>query len=198
MAEPTGTTPTAVVTAVLDACVLFSATLRDTLLRAAAVRLYELYLTDTILEEVSRNVVRRGRMTEERAAHLVEAIRSAFPQALVTGFEHLVDQMTNDLKDRHVLAAAVAAGASIVVTHNVRDFPEAAMRQVNVEVRSPDDFLIELFSRHPERMIWVIQRQAAALRAPPMTVEEILDRLMVPAPGFAARIRRAINDRPLP
>ena len=79
LTEPTEATPAAVVTAVRDACVLFSATLRDTLLRAAAIRLCEPYLTDTILEEVSRNVVRRGRMSEERAAHLVEAMRSAFP-----------------------------------------------------------------------------------------------------------------------
>ena len=112
LTEPTEATPAAVVTAVRDACVLFSATLRDTLLRAAAIRLCEPYLTDTILEEVSRNVVRRGRMSEERAAHLVEAMRSAFPQALVTGFEHLVDQMTNDPKDRQVLAAAARRARS--------------------------------------------------------------------------------------
>ena len=46
---------------------------------------------------------------EERAARLIAAMRRAFPEAIVTGYAPLVDAMTNDLKDRHVVAAAVAA-----------------------------------------------------------------------------------------
>lgn len=47
----------------------------------------------------------------------------SFPDATVAGYELLVDGMTNDPKDRHVLAAAVRANAEVVVTFNIRDFP---------------------------------------------------------------------------
>ena len=43
---------------VLDACVLFPASLRDILLRAAEVGLYRIRLSDTILEETRRNLVK--------------------------------------------------------------------------------------------------------------------------------------------
>jgi hypothetical protein len=39
-----------------------------------------------------------------------------FPDAEITGYEQLVDSMTNDLKDRHVLATAVRGGAELLVT----------------------------------------------------------------------------------
>jgi hypothetical protein len=101
-------TPTS---AVLDACVLFSAALRDTLLRAAVKRLYRLHLTEEILDEVRRNLLKSGRIPDSGLAdRLVEQIRRAFPGSMVEGYSALVSKMTNHPKDRHVLAAAVATG----------------------------------------------------------------------------------------
>ncbi len=48
-------------------------------------------------------------------------MRDAFPEALVTGHEWLIDSMPNDPKDRHVVAAAVKAGAQVIVTINLKD-----------------------------------------------------------------------------
>jgi hypothetical protein len=42
---------------VLDACVLFPASIRDTLLRAADAGLYRVYWSELILEEVRRNLI---------------------------------------------------------------------------------------------------------------------------------------------
>lgn len=53
-------------TAVVDACALYPASLRDTLLTAAESRLYTIQITDDILEEVCRNLA-RDRMSEESA-----------------------------------------------------------------------------------------------------------------------------------
>jgi hypothetical protein len=38
-----------------------------------------------------------------------------------------------DPNDRHVVAAAVAAGASVIFTWNVRHFPSKALRQIDCE-----------------------------------------------------------------
>src|SRR6476661_2512101 len=126
-----------VLVSLLDACVLFPASLRDTLLRAAAAELYQARWSAEILEEVRRNLVEKGR-SEEQAQRLVDVIAKAFPEAMVTQYNHLIDQMPNHPKDRHVLAAAVVAGAEVIVTSNLRDFPQAALAPLNVEAQSPD------------------------------------------------------------
>ena len=50
-----------------------------------------------------------------------------FPDARVTSYEELIGSMTNHPKDRHVLAAAVAGRADMLVTENLKDFPPAAV-----------------------------------------------------------------------
>lgn len=178
------------VAAVLDACVLFSAALRDTLLRAAVKRLYRLYLTEEILDEVRRNLLKRGRIIDPQLAdRLVDQIRRAFPGSMVEGYSAVVQEMTNHPKDRHVLAAAVWAGATVIVTHNLADFPKEALDPHGVVAQSPDDFLGSLYAASPEMMVRILQEQSAALRSPHVSVEDILDRLAQQVPGFAALVR---------
>jgi len=126
---------------VLDACVLFPPRLRDTLLRAAEVDLYQFRWTNEILDEVQRSLVARGHATHYQAQKLVDAIRAAFSQSNVLEYAQLISSMTNDLKDRHVAAAAVAANAQVIVTSNLGDFPDAALTPFGIEVQSPDAFL---------------------------------------------------------
>jgi predicted nucleic acid-binding protein len=183
------------VVAVLDASVLFPAALRDTLLRAAHEGLYRPHWSDAILVEVYRNLIETGRTSQRQAQSLIATMQEAFPDATVTGFEPLVDRMTNHPKDRHVLAAAVAAGAQVIVTSNVRDFPERALGPFKVEAHSPDTFLVALFDAAPEQMVRILTEQAADLHAPPMTIEEVLDQIAVPAPGFAALVRARLPER---
>lgn len=71
---------------------------------------------------------------------------SAFPEAAVTDYEHLIEAMRNDPKDRHVTAAAVKAGAQLVVTENIRDF--LAMPD-GIEAQPADEFLCSLFDLNP-------------------------------------------------
>ena len=59
-----------------------------------------------------------------------EAVRDC----LVTGYEDLIDSLTlPDPDDRHVLAAAIRAGASVIVTYNLKDFPAATLAQFDIE-----------------------------------------------------------------
>jgi predicted nucleic acid-binding protein len=180
---------------VLDACVLFPGSLRDTLLRAAEMGLYRLWLSETILEEARRNLVARGVMDEARAQRLVDTICAAFPEALVKGYDRLVDSMPNDPKDRHVLAAAVIAGAKTIVTVNLKDFPPAALEPFGIEAQHPDLFLIHLSNQYPEAPQLVKQlilNQAADCTKPPVTPEELLERLGNLVPKFAEAIRRLL------
>jgi hypothetical protein len=131
--------------AVLDACVLVNASVRDTLLRVAV------------------------------TAHFVWQLKQHFDDAWVEGYEPLVPKMTNDAKDRHVLACAVQVGAPVIVTFNGRHFPPEALDPWLVEAQDPDDFLVNLYRQQPEiplrgrrgmvrSLLHALREQALAIR----------------------------------
>jgi hypothetical protein len=82
-------------------------------------------------------------------------MRSWFPDAEVSGYEHLLPIMTNHPKDRHVLAAATHAKAKVITTANLKDFPVAALRPHGVDAVSPDDFLMDMLDRHLDQTVRV-------------------------------------------
>ena len=122
--------------AVLDTNVLLPAPLRDTLLRLAEADLYVPKWSDRILAELAKNLVESGRTDAERAARVTRTMEEAFPEAMVpTSLVSTIEPaMTNDPKDRHVLAAAVGAGAQVIVSRNLDDFPPKACNPLGVEV----------------------------------------------------------------
>ena len=128
--------------ALLDANVLYPAYLRDALLRLAEAEIYQVRWSRQILDEMARNVLANNPdLPEERIERLLRTMESAFPEAIVTGHQPLVPSMTNDPKDRHVMAAAVRGRADVIVTLNVRDFPPEACEPYDVDVQTPDEFL---------------------------------------------------------
>ena len=170
---------------VVDACALFPMSLCDTLLRAAAAGYFQIYWSAEILDEARRNLVGTQRITPEQAVRRFAAMEEAFPEAMVNGHESLIAAMTNDPKDRHVAAAALKAGAQVIVTANLRDF---ATLPDGVEAQSPDDFLGNLFDLDPEGVVALLRDQAAALKRPPYTFEQLLAALGKTAPEFAATV----------
>ncbi len=170
---------------VLDANVLFPFTLRDTLLRAAAVGFFQVYWSEQILDEAGRNLMATGRMTQAQVHHLMTALSKAFPEALVSGHEPFIAQMLNHKKDRHVAAAAFKADAGLIVTSNLKDFrklPEG------LKAISPDLFLLGLLEQDPGLMLALLQNQARALERPPVTFDELLTGLARSVPRFAQRV----------
>jgi predicted nucleic acid-binding protein len=178
------------VRAVLDANVLFPFTLRDTLLRAAGEACFQAYWSERILDEATRNLVETGEMTSKQAARLRAVMEQAFPEAMVRGHERLIGAMRNDEKDRHVAAAAVKAKAEVIVTSNVRDFRHLPS---GIEAMRPDEFLVGLFDASPDAILRVLQEQAADLRRPPMTVENLLGRLERVTPNFVDLVRAKLG-----
>ena len=74
--------------------------------------------------------------------------------------------MTNDEKDRHVLATAVVAGAEHIITSNLGDFPSDATQPHGVEAVHPDGFLLAMLDLDAALVLWVLERQAADLKEP--------------------------------
>jgi len=174
---------------VVDANVLFPLTLRDTFLRAAAADFFQLRWTHEILDEMERNLVATHTMSADKAARLRAIMEDYFPDALVTGYEALTAAMPNETKDRHVAAAAVKAGAQVIATANLKDFhplPDG------IEAQSPDEFLSNLFDLDPERFTEMLREQASDLKRPPMTFDELLDRLARAVPHLIESVRENV------
>ncbi|MGI8728959.1 MAG: PIN domain-containing protein [Solirubrobacteraceae bacterium] len=177
--------------AVLDASVLYPLPLRDTLLRIAEAELYDAYWSERILDEVARNLIADGRASKHQARRLTTTMNKAFDGAAVPqeAVDRLEPAMTNHTKDRHVLAAAVASDAQAIVTLNLKDFQIEACEPFAIEPLHPDAFLIDLYHLDADAVLEAVERQAAVLCRPPMTLHELLNRLTATVPDFAETLR---------
>lgn len=177
--------------AVLDACVLHPIGLADTLLWVAHVEVYQPLWSRDILEELRRSVLERlpEANIDARIADMVEA----FPEAEVAGYEALVDGLANDPKDRHVLAAAIVGKAQVIVTTNLRHFPAETCQPYGVEAQHPDEFLTNALHIDPDRVVRALAQQAAAKQRPPITFDELMDRLGETAPIFVGEVRDHVD-----
>lgn len=135
---------------VLDACVLANFGVCDLFLRLAEhPRLYTPRWSEKILSEVNRTHLRKLKWPRKLADSFQEKIRMSFPEASITGYEPLITKLKNHKKDRHVLAAAVKGHVPVIVTFNLKDFPEAALAPWGVKVVHPEEYLLNLYEMHP-------------------------------------------------
>jgi len=163
--------------------------LRDTLLWASSADLYRVHFSQEILDGATRNLIQNKKMTPEKAARFQAAVLKSFPEALVKVADNLVAAMTNHPNDRHVVAAAIASQAEIIVTFNLKDFQIEALAPWNVTAQHPDEFLTDLCDLHGiEPLAQIIQQQVEDLKRPPVTMLELLEKLHQQTPNFASRI----------
>lgn len=137
----------------VDANILFSRTLRDYILYAADAGSIEVRWSQEILDEMSRNLQENLGIAGVDAARLellmndfIEyALVDVHPEALAT-----VEGVEMDANDRHVLAAAITAGADVLLTENTRHFPREWMAEHGIELLSAEQLLIRLVDQHPD------------------------------------------------
>lgn len=151
----------------IDACVLYAPLVRDIVLGAAEAGLLTPRWSPRLLAEWRLAAARNGGMAaEDRAGEAHARLARRFPDASV-----LPDAATEaaldlpDPADAHVLAAAIAAGADILLTFNLRDFPARRLAAHGIAPRHPDSLLWELFSHEPETVGAAIRAAAAPLGA---------------------------------
>ena len=163
----------------LDANVLFPARLRDLFVRLAIAGIYRARWSDLILDECFRNIrLQRPDIASEGLKRTRDLMTAAIVDATVTDFDHMIEQFElPDHDDRHVAAAALVGGASIILTFNLRDFPAEVLEPHGLTALSPDAFARELFKHDPDIVLDVLVEQAASLRNPPTTFEQLLDGL---------------------
>lgn len=131
--------------AVLDACVLYPTVLREILMDSAAAGLFQPFWSQRILDEWRLAAARHDLPAGVEIALLTDR----FPAALLAPADEAASPDLPDPADRHVAAAALAGGAGLIVTANLRDFPRHALAPFGLRAVHPDEFLRDLFLDHP-------------------------------------------------
>lgn len=165
--------------AVLDACVMYPAPLRDFLMRLATVNLYQPRWSALIQEEWIRNLLEnRADLSWTALERTRDLMNTAVPGAMVTGHEGLIESLAlPDAGDRHVLAAAIQGKADWIVTFNLRDFPAGVLESYGIAAIHPDAFAVRLYEAFPSDFVNQIQVHRASLRRPAKSAEEYLETL---------------------
>ena len=138
--------------------------------------------------EVNRNLHEKFGLTTEKVQYRESEIRRHFPEAWVDGYEDLIPAMTNQEKDRHVLAAAVRARAEVIVTYNKKDFPPSSLAPYSVVAQGPTTFLNNLYELDPPAVLKALTRQATAID---QALPQLLSRLRVNVQGFVNMLEEA-------
>lgn len=183
-----------------DACVLYPAPLRDLLLRIAVTGVVRARWSEHILDECFRSILEQRPELEPGALTRTRTLMNrAVPDCIVEGFEELIEGLSlPDADDRHVLAAAIRAGAQTIVTFNLRDFPREKLAPFGIEAVHPDDFVVDIIELAPGLAATVVMEQAAALRSPPRSVGELLDTLRDQGvPRATATLRELLGLEPV-
>ena len=166
-------------TAILDANVLYPAPVRDLLLHLATFDLYKPKWTQTIQEEWKRNLLKkRPDLKTGQLDKTIHEMNKAFPDASVEQYESLVPTFDlPDMDDRHVLAAAVRCHAEVIVTSNLKHFPEKYLSEFEIEAQHPDHFIVSLIDLSPNKSLQAFKQQVSFLKNPPLTESQVLESL---------------------
>jgi hypothetical protein len=180
------------ITAVYDSCILFPAALRDLLVRLARTGQFRAKWTGDIHEEWIRSVLDiRPDLSRERLERTRDLMNEHVLDSLVSGYErHIPTIVLPDPDDRHVVAAAIEAEASLIVTFNLKHFPPAALEPMNIAAVSPDEFVTWLLDVDESVVHSTIRNQRLDLKNPPKSAEELLNTLEAQGlPRTIARLR---------
>lgn len=185
---------------VYDACILYPAPLRDLVLRIAASGVVQARWSDTILDECFSAIIEnRPELNAHALKRTRDLMNAAVRDARITGFEDLISGLhLPDPDDRHVLAAAIRAGAQAIVTFNLVDFPPSALAPFGIEPKHPDDFVLDTIDLAPAAIANILHEQTASLKNPPQSLSNVLDTLRDNGlVRSVARLRQALGPMDL-
>lgn len=127
-----------------------------------------------------RNVLKnRPDLKREQLERTRDMMNAHVRDCLVTGYEPYIETISlPDPDDRHVVAAAIKSGASLIVTFNVKDFPADVLAPLDMEAQHPDEFMAHQIDLHVAKIIEAAANHRRSLQNPPKTAGEYLDTLL--------------------
>lgn len=168
-------------TALVDACALAGVLKRNLILTLAEAEFFRLRWSASILDETQRAIdeilARKGEPNSAvMAARARFAMENAFEEAMVSGFEQFLCACAGlpDPNDAHVVAAALGTRADVIVTDNLKDFPQSVLGPLNLDARSSDAFIADAITLDPGKAVAAIQKMRQRFKRPDKTPAMLL------------------------
>jgi hypothetical protein len=132
----------------LDTCVLYPPLLRGFLLGLADRGLFDPVWSAGVVREWAHLLAARDPEGAEALPARLARMAARWPGAEAPpGAPEMLD--LPDTGDRHVLAAAVAGGAGVLLTLNLRDFPARVLAPLGIRAEAPDALALALWLSAP-------------------------------------------------
>ncbi len=171
----------------LDTCVIYPTVMREMLIGVAGQGLYEPLWSARILEEWARAARKIGPGGEMQARSEIAVLSSQWAQAEVSWPPSLEDRLwLPDPADTHVLAAAIAGSADVIVTNNAKDFPRGILSEEGLSRTDPDAFLLGFCQSDPDAVEYVatqVLKEARRLSGDDWTVRALMKKARLPRLG---------------
>lgn len=179
-------------TVLLDACVLYPAPLRDLLIELASKGMFRGRWTDKIHDEWIRNLLKnRPDLSRDQLERTRKLMNDRVLDCLVNDYEDLIQSIAlPDSQDLHVLAAAIKAQAQIIVTYNIKDFPNATLKKFEIEAQHPDTFLRYQLDLKLAIFLACVKNIRQRLKKPPVTASHYLSILFPHLPQTVSYLRK--------
>ncbi|MGK7653079.1 RSP_2648 family PIN domain-containing protein [Roseovarius sp. B08] len=175
--------------AVLDTCVIYPTVMRQMLLGAAKHGVFKPLWSARIIEEWQRAVVKLGPDGIAQAQAEAAMLALDWPDAEVTWPPSLQSRLwLPDPADIHVLAAAIAGSADLILTVNAKDFPRNILAEEGISRADPDTFLLGVFEAHPDVMYevaGVVLAEARRLSGEDWDIRRLMKKARLPRLGKA-------------
>lgn len=103
-------------------------------------------------------------------------MEAAFQDAEVSEYALFAEAASGlpDPNDAHVVAAALKTQASVIVTENLRHFPDSILARLNLEAKSGDAFIADAIALDLGRAVAAIKRMRERLSKPEMTPDSLM------------------------
>lgn len=161
--------------AFLDANVFVMNWTTDVILTLSEWGLISPYWSDRVMSEAA-DAIREVKGIDP--SRYIGAIRDAFDcaEVIVTDAD-LVEIELPDPNDRHVIAGAHEADCSVIVTYNLKDFPDSALTGIGMHAMHPDELLSDIAKDNPERTYAAIETLISSKRRPPRSMKTEIEGL---------------------
>lgn len=125
---------------------------------------------------IERLQTRKGsKQPKQVAARQREKMRVAFEEAIVESYEVFEPALVGiNEKDRHVLAAAIKSCASVIITDNLKDFPEKYCAAFDIKPLSADSFFADCISLSPPATMAVLRKMLERLKNPEISPDRLI------------------------
>lgn len=149
--------------------------IRDILFWFAYYDLYTPKWSVHIFEEWERVMERKG-IEEGEIKKRLDRANEAFPDALVKNYDNLIEGLKlPDKDDCHVLAAAIKTNANVIVTNNIKDFPQEYLASFGLKAKTADDFLTDIIDLSPKEAVKAFRELVLNRRSPDLDEYVVLD-----------------------